>query len=143
MFYPSVERDLLLRLLRGHEAVRLAHELGQPRVADVRQDHADPAGGPDVGRAEETVGLGRDEDLLLALRRREPQRDVLDAVMVLLEHREDLRRAEGRRAPGDLLGHAGQREAHLPHALELLSARWGVDLDRVPHALVTSRPGTL
>src|ERR1043165_7611687 len=75
---------------------------------------ADPALVPDIGRAEEAVVVGADQDLLGARRRLAPHRRPL---VVRGVHREDLgTHPEGRDLPGLLLDPLGQRETDLAQA---------------------------
>src|SRR5581483_11114973 len=67
---------------------------------------ADPSCRPDIRRYEKHVRIGGDEIALCARRGGTKHRNAAVAVMTVREHREDLSlyaRAEGGRAPGDLL----------------------------------------
>src|SRR5690348_2925392 len=80
-----------------------------PRLLPVRlrvEPHADPALVPNIGRAEEGLGIGADQHLLAPRRRLEPDRD--PSVAALL-HGEDLvLHPERGIAPGLFLGGFGK-----------------------------------
>jgi hypothetical protein len=66
--------------------------------------HADPAARPDVRRPEELLRIHEDHRLLLAERCRQPDREMIGAVVVIVELGEELAPHPPRGlAPGDLL----------------------------------------
>src|SRR5262245_3309861 len=120
----ALRLDLLLELPRGDVQVSVANERRDDLpIGAVIENHSDPSAGTDVGRPEETIGVLVDQSLLRPERLGEPHGDVLGAVMVAIEHGEDLAlaREPGGLAVRDLLDRLGKRHADRPqtekHAL--------------------------
>jgi hypothetical protein len=81
--------------------------------------HADPATTPDVRRPEVPDGIDEDHGLLLADRGRQPDRQVIGAVMVIVELREEPAAHPPRGlAPRELFGRLGQRETDRAQPLD-------------------------
>src|SRR5258708_19853458 len=102
--------------LRGRHAIGALNQAGDlgPFDSAVEMD-ADPALVADIGRHEEAVGIGADQDGLAARRRLAPQRR---PTVVAGMHGEDLvAHPEGRDLPGLLLDGFRQSEADAPQAL--------------------------
>src|SRR5204863_1778507 len=95
-----------------HLDVGIAHERrdeapGRPAV----DPHADPPAMTDVRRDEEALRIRRDEVLLVAERRRQPDGQAIRAVMMVVELGEHLAAgAPGGFAVGHLLVRLGERE---------------------------------
>src|SRR5215475_8565409 len=105
---------------RRHLAIGLLdqrrHELPIGAPVDA---HAHPAAPADVGRAEEALGVEEDERFLLAQRRGQPHREVIGAVVMVVELREELAlHAPGRLAPRDLLRGLGESETDAPQPFD-------------------------
>jgi len=99
--------------LTRHEPVRLRDELRdlRPLRSPIDPD-ADPAAVAHVRRPEEPRGIREDHRLLLAERRREPDREVIGAVMVIVELGEQApAHAPRGLAPRDFLCGVRQRQA--------------------------------
>ena len=99
--------------LRRDEPVAALHEgCDLVPIAIAVEPHADPALGAEIGRHEETLGIGADEDLLAAVRYLAP-----DSVALIDEtiRREDaVLDPVARAAPHLFLHGLGEREADLP-----------------------------
>ena len=121
---PPDPLELRRELPRRDVQVRRRAPGPRPRSNRARvEHHADPAARTDVGRPEEALGVGVDQSLLRAERLRQPHREVLGAVVMVVEHREDLAlaREPGGLAVRELLVRFGERHADLP---QTLGRRW-------------------
>src|SRR5262249_49934529 len=76
-----------------------------------------------VRRPKEPRGIGKDHGFLLAERCREPHREMVGAVMMVVELREELSaHAPGGLAPRELLGGVGKSQTD---RAEPVDGRWG------------------
>lgn len=97
-----------------HQPIRFLDELGDQLPVRLRvEDDADPALRADVRRPEVALGIAPHQRLLRADGRREPDRQMRCAVMVVIEHGEHLAFAgePGWLAMGDLLDSIRQSHA--------------------------------
>ena len=113
----ALRYDLLRRDQLPAIAQQLGHLVPVRRAVEV---HTDPAAGPHIGRLEEAIRPGTDHQLLVVLRRLDPDRIVPRAMMVRRSrvHREDLALldAERGRAPRLDFVSLRQREAEFAKA---------------------------
>jgi antitoxin PrlF len=120
---PSVRSDRGVNAARPatrhHEVVSVAYDAGDRiPVRPAVDPNAHPTLVTNVRRSEESHRVLVDQRLLQPGGHREPDRDVLGAVMVRIHLGEDLSHPPGELAPGDLLGDPGQREADAPQAFD-------------------------
>ena len=116
----ATPRRPLAQSRRRHLAICLLDERCHHRPVGTPVDpHADPAPLPDIGRPEESHGIQEDHRLLLAERRGQPDREMVGAVMVIVELGEELAfHAPRGLAPRDLLRRLGERQANRPQPLD-------------------------
>jgi hypothetical protein len=76
-----------------------------------------------IWRSEKPHGIGEDHRLLLAERRRQPDSEMVGAVMVVVELREELSAHAPRGlAPRELFGGVGKRQAYFTQPIDGRSA---------------------
>src|SRR5881296_3937903 len=104
---------------RRHLSIRGGDQTGDDTPVGLAVDaHADPAEVADVGRPEEPRRVLVDEGLLHSRPRRQPDGEVIRAVMVRVRLGEYLPGAPGGLTPGDLLDDLREREADAAQPLD-------------------------